>query len=93
MGVRPARRRSVWGLWTAWVGGAAVAGAALVAVVALRGPERTRLDARNAAAVEASPVLEELYAMDAVLSRARVLLDDEQRAALLNIQVDNTPKI
>lgn len=93
---QPARRRSVWNSWNAWFGALAAGAALAVAVVAVRRPavvEPGTADAVAAASTAVSPqALEELFAMDAVLTRARVLLDDENRAALLHLPADNTPK-
>ena len=83
----PPPRRTAWMAWTAWLG-AVTAGAALVlaVVVAVRRPVPTP------ETVPLSPELAELLTMDAVLHRAQVLLDDEQRAALLHLPVENNPK-
>lgn len=93
----PARKRSaLWTTWTAWLGAVAAGAALAVAFVAVRQPSVTQPNGGEAALVSTGAVpseaLEELFAMDAVLARARVLLDDENRAALLHLPVDNTPK-
>lgn len=81
----PVRRRgdwrSMWSLGLGVLGAAAV----LVLVVQLR-PLR---DEPGTAAPMLSPELAELFAMDAALSRAAPLLNDENRTVLLHLPTAN----
>ncbi len=74
--VLPPRWSSAWRL-TGWLGalGAAAAVALLFYTVRQSAPPATEL----------TPQISELLAMDAALDRARPLLDEETRAALLNL--------
>ncbi len=87
-GLRAAPRRhplAWWQGWTQWlaVGGAVAAMAITFAV--WRQPAPTR------APDEISPALAELFAMDAVLGRATVLLDAENRDVLLHLPAKPQP--
>lgn len=73
----PVRRRWSWSGWTSWIAIGAVAAAAVLV---------TSFNLRTTPHVtEPSPALLELFAMESVLSRGSVLLDAENRAALLNL--------
>jgi hypothetical protein len=73
----PVRRRWSWSGWTSWIAiGTVAAAAALVTSFNLRTSPHVN---------EPSPALAELFAMESVLSRGSVLLDAENRAALLNL--------
>lgn len=89
-------RRSGWAKvrgWPVWLGaGATAVAAALAVVVAVRRPAVVTVPEDGAVSVAVSPALAELLAMDAVLTRAQVLLDEEQRGALLHLPVRNEPK-
>jgi hypothetical protein len=83
----PSRRRFAWFQgWTQWaaLGGAAAAVALTFAL--------WRQPAPPATPGEISPALAELFAMDAVLGRATVLLDAENRDALLHLPVQVQPR-
>ena len=83
----PSRRR--WALlsWSRWLAVGTLAAALVVAVATWRQP-----GAGRQSAPEVSPALAELFAMDAVLGRATVLLDPENREALLNLPVKPQPR-
>ena len=72
--------------WMRWPAlGGAVAAVALTVIV-WRKPSPANL------AAEVSPALAELFAMDAVLGRANVLLDAESRDALLHLPASSQPR-
>ncbi|MBL9213232.1 MAG: hypothetical protein JNL92_22405 [Opitutaceae bacterium] len=74
----PVRRRWSWSGGTAWIAlGAAVAALLVVASFDLRRVPPP--------AIEPSPALAELFAMESVLSRGSALLDAENREALLHL--------
>jgi hypothetical protein len=83
--VRP--RRSAWlASWTQWFAlGGAVAAVAITFAV-------WRKPAPAIAPGEVSPALAELFAMEAVLGRATVLLDAENRDALLHLPAQAQPR-
>lgn len=81
----PVRRRLPWSGWMAWLALGGVAAAfALVVSLTLR-PLPT-------AEAELSPALAELFSMDSVLSRGSVLLEAEQREALLHLPAQPQPR-
>lgn len=80
----PVPHRWRWPAWVTWAGfGALGAAAALVFVVTRPPPPAPVTDM-----IELSPQLAELLAMDSVLERASPLLDEENRAALLELPAD-----
>lgn len=84
----PARRhRPAWFTgWTQWFAlGGAMAAVALTFAL-------WRQPAPPAASGEISPALAELFAMEAVLGRATVLLDAENRDALLHLPAQSQPR-
>lgn len=83
----PPPRRPAWiTAWTSWVAvSGAVTAIALTAIV-------WRRPAPPLAPDQVSPALAELFAMEAVLGRATVLLDAEQRDALLHLSVKAQPR-
>ena len=75
----PARRRWSWSRWTPWVALGTAAAAAVFAI---------SLNLRTSPRIsEPSTALAELFAMESVLSRGSVLLDAENRDALLHLPV------
>lgn len=83
----PRHRTSAWRHgWSQWfaVGGAVAAIAITFAV--------WRTPAPGPAPADVSPVLAELFAMDAVLGRATVLLDAENRDALMHLPAQPQPR-
>lgn len=81
----PVRRRLPWSGWVAWLAlGGAAATLALVVSLTLRPVPP--------AEAELSPVLTELFTMDSVLSRGSVLLEAENREALLNLPAQPQPR-
>lgn len=81
----PVRRRSDWrAAWSLWLG---VLGAAAVLVFVLQ--LRPLRDEPGTAAPMLSPELAELFAMDAALSRAAPLLNEENRTVLLHLPASN----
>ena len=82
----PARALAWHEGWTRWFAlGGAVAAVALTVSV-------WRRPAPADVTTEPSPVLTELFAMDAVLGRATVLLDAENRDALFHLPVSHQPR-
>lgn len=79
----PARTPAWFTGWSRWL----AVGGALAAVVLTVTVWRRPVPVREALPAEVSPALAELLAMDAVLGRATVLLDAENREALLNLPV------
>lgn len=86
----PSARR--W-LWLGWGGALALGGVAVVAVVLLTLTPSFREAPGSGTAVEVSPQLAELFALETVLGRATVLLDVENRDALLHLPVPPQPRI
>jgi len=72
--------------WTRWVALSGALAAVALTVTVWRKPVPT------AGPTEVSPALAELFAMDAVLGRATVLLDAENRDALLNLPASSQPR-
>jgi hypothetical protein len=82
----PARRRAWFAGWTQWFALGSAVAAAVLAVNVWRRP------AAGPVAGEVSPALAELFAMDAVLGRATVLLDAENRDALMHLPTPAQPR-
>lgn len=85
----PARR---W-TWLGWGGALALGGVAVVALALLVFTPAFRKSPVSPTVAEVSPRLAELFAMEAVLGRATVLLDAENRDALLHLPVPPQPRI
>ena len=86
----PVRRH--WWTWSgrnSWVMLSGVAAALVMVLVVATWRRETPLPV---AAVEVSPALAELFAMDAVLGRATALLDAENREALLHLPTQPQPR-
>ena len=86
----PVRRH--WWTWSgrnSWVVLSGVAAALVMVLVVATWRRETPLPV---AAVEVSPALAELFAMDAVLGRATALLDAENREALLHLPTQPQPR-
>jgi hypothetical protein len=83
------RRRPLVPAWAAWLG-LASAGVAVMAILFLQHPGRR---SGSPSASEPSPALAELFAMDAVLSRATPLLDAENRDVLLHLPAQPASQI
>lgn len=85
------QQRSQW-TWPGWGRWMALSGALVVAVIL--GIITSRYEPPPVADhAEPSAVLAELFAMDEVLGRATVLLDEESRAALLHLPVEPQSRI
>lgn len=80
----PVSHRWRWPAWATWAGLGALGAAAALVFVVTRPPPPTPVTEK----IELSPQLAELLAMDSVLERAKPLLDEENRAALLELPAD-----
>jgi hypothetical protein len=87
----PDRRR--WWTVSGWKNWAMLSGAAAALVMVLAFATWQREAAAPGATIEVSPVLAELFAMDAVLGPATPLLDAENREALLHLPAQPQPRI
>ncbi len=87
----PIRRR--WWTFSGWNSWVALSGVAAALVMVLAIATLRRETASPGTAVEVSPALAELFAMDAVLGRATPLLDAENREALLHLPAQPQPRI
>ena len=82
----PAPRR--WPSWSVWVG---LIGTGAVAALVLTLSTTRRMPVPSASVGVDAPVVAELLAMDQVLGRGRVLLNSEERDALLHLSVPTNP--
>jgi hypothetical protein len=89
--IAPDRRR--WWTVAGWRNWVMLSGAAAALVMVLAFATWQREAAAPGATIEVSPVLAELFAMDAVLGPATPLLDAENREALLHLPAQPQPRI
>jgi hypothetical protein len=87
----PERRR--WWTVSDWKNWVMLSGVAAALVMVLAFAIWRREAAAPVATIEVSPVLAELFAMDAVLGQATPLLDPENREALLHLPAQPQPRI
>ena len=91
--VRNAPDRRRWWTVSGWKNWVMLSGVAAALVMVLAFATWRREAAAPVATVEVSPVLAELFAMDAVLGQATPLLDAENREALLHLPAQPQPRI